>query len=75
MQIDTTETLLHRWSKERSFRTTRAMRLAQTFASARAWEKRSSAFAGAGQFRDADDASTEASALFMLATDLKTEGK
>ncbi len=70
--IDTTETILARWSRMRRKLATRD-KVRALHGAALAWERRSEALAMAGMFREADDATSEAMALGALADEIKTD--
>lgn len=73
LSMDTTSSLLSSWSTYRGHTKSLRDRSQQAFACARAWERRSTAFARAGQFQEADDATTEATGLYQLAERLEND--
>ena len=71
--IDTTETLNRKFQSRQRDALTLREKARQARGAAARWLKRSGAHARVGEFREADDAQTEAMALGQLAADLESE--
>lgn len=71
--IDTTTTLTRKFRSCQRDALTLAEKARQARGAAARWMKRSSAYAREGEFREADDAQTEATALGQMARDLDAE--
>lgn len=71
--IDTTETLQTKFGRRQRDGIMLAEMSRQARGAAIRWQKRSTAYARAGEFREADDADTEARALRRMAEDLDQE--
>jgi len=71
--IDTTETLDRKFQSRRHDALTLSEKARQARGAAARWMKRSSTYAREGEFREADEAETEAVALGRMAADLEAE--
>lgn len=73
--LDTTATLQTKFGRRRRDGVTFREMARQARGAAARWQKRSAAYAKAGAFREADDADTEARALWRMAEDLDQEAQ